>query len=1077
MRGLFPGYRRPGISSLTLLTDAADAAALPDFLSATLPYVEEVVLLCADVDVELPPASDRQRIRCLQCSAHAWRLESFFEHQLHGLAELARHEWSVWLPVHGRLHATQWAKLRHRLPTLGHETLNFRLPGEVREHATYYLQSVWRTAWRLHPHPTGNLFGLENGEQSRRGINVVDSLDTLPQPPSYPDLLRQLTMPRSESAPVVVGGMRASGGTPLIRLLTAAGLAPGDDLVTREPGREGEWEDRQVRAVNGRLVQAAVDVDSEWPWSLSVSLNGSTFSPAIREQLAKTVAGVDSGPRRVFKDPLFGLTLSVWRRQIPGLACVVPVRNPLEVAAALCREYEIPRIDAVRLWRNHNELLLQQLARHDVPAVFVDYDRLLTEPEAAAGRLTTALGLACPPTTRWLASDRRHETCSGDLQRGLRELFGGEALAGEVPAIVELFDALHAVAGQQKISAPITSKQSSSLDIAPPTPPVTVVLHHHDSFGSVRPSLEALAGSTRVEAIAEVIVLSAGGEKTIRDTDLDSLPFPVSTRDCFAAESGHLTRELDQILGATCTPYLLFSRTDVTLEPNALEAHLQGHRRVTPQIVVGQVDGTTPGTLDDRALFCRNRISRADELFGETFPANSSVSRAVLAKVGQLDPVLFAGFEFVDLALRAHECGAEITYRKTARASRRQPPAIATVLTQQRAAGRGLIDFLEKWPSYFPRERLCTRVHSSRGLMGRYDEMADKVVLAQELARAGATVPPETRRQLDVATYQLAGGASVLGLTRSDPRVIRLLGRANWNPLRNEFGERWGDPTYADYEDRLAANQEQCRSLVGRHAGATAFICGTSPQLYHLTGEQKRRLGDHLVIGVNDAHYMLRPDYLLSAYYNRVAFARQQLDEAATVIHMRPIWAPPLGDGILSVRRRMFEGDLPVEFGSPPTIRTCNNVILGATHLALILGAQRLVYLGMELSTRLHFYSHDPELRQALINDFARLPDCRYFGVDHDYERHSRITREVYGKSAEVLLSYPNPFAPYDTAAGFCKYFAELNRRGVSYFATLDNSVLTEAGATFRPLDEFITDGSRGGASSGRLPVSAEATP
>lgn len=1035
-------YKRPGVSVLTTIRDRADRDELPGFLEATLPWAEEIVVSFAGV----PAAAGlrHERVRFLETNLSAWGADARVDRQLQAVALLAEHEWSLALPVHARLQADDAERIRRELPTLGPSTLSFRLPGEAREYATYYRQSVWRTDWQLRPCLTGDLVGQADGERSLRGTLVLDDVRESAPDRSIRRLARAVPTPTGERHHAIVTGMLQSGLTPLIRLLATLGLAPGDELLTDARQEESLWIDRPAQLANIQAIRQATGMAVPWAWCAASRVIPSMLSEASLELVRSAAARARSGGPCVWKSPLFALTLAVWRRQLPDMTCVVPIRNPIEIADALARSFEIPAVDAVRIWYRQHRILLTTLSDHEIPSLFVDFERMFHNPAREAGRVARAFGLDETSSTQWFEPQRRSRRAEGDFRTQLGELFGGQVLAGEIEQIVEMYETL---------------QEAASDTFATKTPPTqsahrraSVVLHHDDA-GDLAACLSNLGA--QANDVAEVLLLDT--TSTANDPAPPGLPFPVSRIDARSNPAdalGHLE---------PTSGILLFSRTDVRLGSGTVAAHVRSHEAASRRIVVGQVSGGGPGTPDDRALLARDVIGGFDSLLPEPYPANSSLPTAVLSAIG-FDASLEAGFEFVDLAIRARAAGYE-SITLDAAASYQEPMSALRSATRQRAAGRALGGFADRQPTYFPRKLLRERALASMPLLPQHGEMLEHITRLQEAVRSGMAFDAGALRQIDATTSQVATISSVLGLTRSDPRVIRLLGWDVWAQLCAIQGERWSDPSDAEYEERVAENQERCAELEGAQAGATVFVCGTGPQLAELDERQRSALRRRVVIGVNDAPYGVHTHYLLSAYFNRIALARRHLDPSAHVIHMRPFVAPPLLDNTICVRRDLFDGSLPSKLGSPPTLRTFTNVALGATHLALILGARRVVYVGMELSTRLHFYSDDPELRRTLVQDFDRLKNEKFFGVDHPYERHTHIRQEVYGKDAEVLRSYPNPFAPYDTAAMFSRYFRALAARNVDVYTTLEDGVLQGAGATFASLDELLLE------ESGRTPL------
>jgi hypothetical protein len=244
--------------------------------------------------------------------------------------------------------------------------------------------------------------------------------------------------------------------------------------------------------------------------------------------------------------------------------------------------------------------------------------------------------------------------------------------------------------------------------------------------------------------------------------------------------------------------------------------------------------------------------------------------------------------------------------------------------------------------------------------------------------------------------------------------------------------------------------------LNDRHAGATVFIVGAGPQLATLSDEELRGLEDHTSIGLNWTTHKFAARYFLSAYIGYVLLA-QKGSPTTLPIHMRPVYEEPLADGVLTVRRKHFDEEVGLTKSftpTEPTLFTKKNVALGATHLALIMGARQVAFIGVEQRNRLHYFHDDPELRRRNLDDARDLEDkFHLFNVDHS-DASFEAMRNVL--QAETDREQSTPFYKLSHVDTFRSYFEILNQLGVQVFSTLKDSVISDAGAEFRPLSELL---------------------
>lgn len=245
--------------------------------------------------------------------------------------------------------------------------------------------------------------------------------------------------------------------------------------------------------------------------------------------------------------------------------------------------------------------------------------------------------------------------------------------------------------------------------------------------------------------------------------------------------------------------------------------------------------------------------------------------------------------------------------------------------------------------------------------------------------------------------------------------------------------------------------------LNDRHVGATVFVIGAGPQLGLLDERHIEALESNVTIAVNKTFYRLRPTYFLSAYIGEIMLAVRRAPRA-THLHMRPSKAPPLIPGIHSIRRREFQPDVglprrvdPVD----PVLDTKFNVALAATHLAYVMGASRVVFVGVEQRNLLHFWHTHPALRDRIRADVLERGDPDVLRVDHP---HAGLANDLAAldRSPQECM---RPFFDLDHAPTFAAYFRILSAAGVDVVSTTAESVVADAGARVVSLEEVFGSG------------------
>ncbi len=230
-----------------------------------------------------------------------------------------------------------------------------------------------------------------------------------------------------------------------------------------------------------------------------------------------------------------------------------------------------------------------------------------------------------------------------------------------------------------------------------------------------------------------------------------------------------------------------------------------------------------------------------------------------------------------------------------------------------------------------------------------------------------------------------------------------------------------------------------------REEGATVFIVGAGPQLATLSREMLAELSRRPTIGVNLTQHMVAPSYFISAYLDHHIMARLRAPDAV-FIHMRPVLAPPPLDFLLPVRRQRFDPGMILHAeldAEDPLIITRRNVALGATHLALILGARNIVYIGVEQDNASHFYDELEPVKALIRADLEVLKDYRDLPRDHGYTTSEIVTAALETPPHELRAQ---PFGEDHTDV-FAEYFRQIRGHGGAIYSASASGVVNRAGA------------------------------
>ncbi|CAD5937887.1 hypothetical protein [Planktothrix agardhii] len=248
-------------------------------------------------------------------------------------------------------------------------------------------------------------------------------------------------------------------------------------------------------------------------------------------------------------------------------------------------------------------------------------------------------------------------------------------------------------------------------------------------------------------------------------------------------------------------------------------------------------------------------------------------------------------------------------------------------------------------------------------------------------------------------------------------------------------------------------------SLNNCERGKTLFIIGAGPQLNLLSDEQINFLENQAAIGVNRVQYKIKTRYFISAYPSEILLAKKMLP-ASIFIHVRPISESIFPDSdVITIKREIFNKDIGLNCflsSSNPIIYTKFNVALAATHLAFILGAYMIVYIGVEQRNAIHYYDEDMTVKSQIKKDFIFLEKHDpILNIDHPYATYKNLVLDLE-KNIDDLSS--SPFYTIDHTDTFREYFKFMRKYGLEIYTTKRDSVVFDAGAIYKSIEDFLVD-------------------
>jgi len=279
---------------------------------------------------------------------------------------------------------------------------------------------------------------------------------------------------------LLVIGMHRSGTSAFTRVLSLAGAElPGHLMPAGDRNPRGYFESQRIYELHEQLLEEA---GSAWD-DLSPFPREWLESPAAPrwvERMAETVRSeFGENPILTLKDPRIARLVPFWIRVLGQLAVVpsfvIPIRNPLDVAASLERAERIDPSKGLLLWLGH--LLTAERETRGCLRSFVAYEELLRDWRTVLTKIGADLELVFPRVSRRAAAEI-DEFLAGELQH---HATGPDEVSSRrsVPAWVkQAFEwARHATRGE-----PVSSEALDALD--------ALVRPAELAFGPVVASLE-----------------------------------------------------------------------------------------------------------------------------------------------------------------------------------------------------------------------------------------------------------------------------------------------------------------------------------------------------------------------------------------------------------------------------------------------------------------------------------------------------------------------------------------------------------------------------------------------------------
>lgn len=238
---------------------------------------------------------------------------------------------------------------------------------------------------------------------------------------------------------LLVAGMHRSGTSALTRTLSLVGGTLAAELAGGVPGDNdlGFWEPVEVVALHDRALASAGSA-----WDDVSRFPEDWFASDVALALGDELLGLlrrefDQVPLFAIKDPRLCRLVPLWLSVLPKLGTrtqfVLPLRNPMEVAASLKARNDFPMAKGYLLWLRN--VLDAERATRGQERVIVTYDGLLDDWRGVVHRIGDALQIHWPRLSR-TAEAEIEDFLSPQLRRQ-RAQWTDSRQRGSVPGWVE----------------------------------------------------------------------------------------------------------------------------------------------------------------------------------------------------------------------------------------------------------------------------------------------------------------------------------------------------------------------------------------------------------------------------------------------------------------------------------------------------------------------------------------------------------------------------------------------------------------------------------------------------------------
>ena len=177
----------------------------------------------------------------------------------------------------------------------------------------------------------------------------------------------------------------------------------------------------------------------------------------------------------------------------------------------------------------------------------------------------------------------------------------------------------------------------------------------------------------------------------------------------------------------------------------------------------------------------------------------------------------------------------------------------------------------------------------------------------------------------------------------------------------------------------------QLNNFNNRHLEETIYIIGCAPHINDLSSAQLDSLKENVVIGVNLAIEKIKNvDYMITGHIETAAYLLEYGPPRVPIFahyndhkeYAREVW-----DNKRIVEVRDLSPRIPLAASADEKNELYGNtsILLTATHLAYIMGAKKIIYVGFEEASALHYFNVDKKIEKRILSNIKKILESKKY--------------------------------------------------------------------------------------------------